>query len=933
MPDRLVIEMAYTAVYWLNSFPGGSGISDTMSPREIVLRQGVDYAKHCRVEFGSYVQVHEEHDNSMLTRTTGALALRPTGNTQGGHFFFSLTSGRVLNRNHWTTLPMPQDVITRVNSMGGRNPTQLTFLDRLRQEIEEEAEEAAPDINPIDALLAGVYNYELQEPGDAEPYGHNEDANEENYDEENYEPDADGNYEHENEPGDELAELGDAEVAGPEYEPAPGDDAELEDEHEDEDAAQLEDENEDAAPPTEQEAIDAEFDKYGPRYAGRDMRPRRKVDYAHRHPDSHLFATTGKTTGQHGNTAGDEAEEVPLAPKPNYRSARDHAGPTVDPATAPTGAGVVHDLTPDDNIHASSKNANKKENHHGTVETVPSDEDAVLGFIFTQVSMKRGLKMFGDKGREAVETELHQLHDREVMTPVEADSLSQEEKKRALQYLMFLKEKRCGKIKGRGCADGRKQRLYTAKEDASSPTVAIESILLSCVIDAKEQRHVATADIPGAFMQADMDEVVHMRLEGTMVDLLLNVAPKYAIFVTIENGKKVLYVLLTKALYGTMRAALLFWRMLSAQLIEWGFTMNPYDPCVANKTVNGTQCTVLWHVDDLKISHVERKVVENVLGLLDKVFGKEAPLTVNHGMKHDYLGMQLDYSTKGKVMVTMFDYVEGMLAELPKDMEGIASSPAANHLFEVSDTPSPLDKPTSELFHHLTAKLLFLCKRARPDLQLAVAFLTTRVKGPDADDYKKLRRVMQYLRATKDMPFTLEADDTRVIKWWVDASFAVHPDMRGHTGGVMTLGKGAAYGTCGKHKLNTRSSTEAELVSLYDVLPQVIWTRNFLEAQGYQVKDSIVHQDNKSTILLAENGRASCSKRTRHLNIRYFFVTDRIRAGDLSIAHCPTGDMLADYFTKPLQGALFRKMRNLIMNVDPAAEGRWDHRSVLDLSD
>ena len=132
---------------------------------------------------------------------------------------------------------------------------------------------------------------------------------------------------------------------------------------------------------------------------------------------------------------------------------------------------------------------------------------------------------------------------------------------------------------------------------------------------------------------------------------------------------------------------------------------------------------------------------------------------------------------------------------------------------------------------------------------------------------------------------------------------------------------------------NTRSSTKAELVGLYDVLPQIIWTHNFLLAQGYAINDSIVHQDNKSTILLAENGRASCSKRTRHLNIRYFFITDRIKAGDLSIAYCPTGDMFADYFTKPLQGALFQKMRNFIMNVDPATDRSWDHRSVLDLTD
>jgi hypothetical protein len=191
------------------------------------------------------------------------------------------------------------------------------------------------------------------------------------------------------------------------------------------------------------------------------------------------------------------------------------------------------------------------------------------------------------------------------------------------------------------------------------------------------------------------------------------------------------------------------------------------------------------------------------------------------------------------------------------------------------------------------------------------------VKGPDVDDYKKLRRVMRYLRATKDMPLTLEADHTHVLKWWVDASYAVHPGMKGHTGGLLSMGKGAVYGTSKGRKMVTRSSTEAELVSLYDVLLQILWTRNFLDAQGYGVLDSVVHQDNKSTILLAENGRMSSSKRTRHLNIRYFFVTDSFKAKELSITYCPTEEMISDYFTKPLQSTLFRKMRGLIMNVDP----------------
>jgi hypothetical protein len=162
--------------------------------------------------------------------------------------------------------------------------------------------------------------------------------------------------------------------------------------------------------------------------------------------------------------------------------------------------------------------------------------------------------------------------------------------------------------------------------------VAIESVLLTCAIDALERRDVATVDIPGAFMQADMDEVIHMKLEGQMAELLVRLDPKlYRKYVHSRNGKPILYVELKKALYGTLKAALLFWKRLSNQLAEWGFKVNPYDCCAANKMINGKQCAVVWHVDNLKISHVDPDVVSGIIELLSKEFGKEAPLTVTRG--------------------------------------------------------------------------------------------------------------------------------------------------------------------------------------------------------------------------------------------------------------------------------------------------------------
>ena len=534
----------------------------------------------------------------------------------------------------------------------------------------------------------------------------------------------------------------------------------------------------------------------------------------------------------------------------------------------------------------------------------------------TQHNLKKGLQICGEAAADAVVKEMKQLHDRKTIRPRYSKDLSLDDKRKALGYLMFIKEKRCGTIKGRGCADGRKQRLHKTKDETSSPTVRTESLLLSCVIDAKERRKVLTCDIPGAFMQVDVDEVVHVRLEGPLAELLTKVDPKqYTKYVTTERGKSVMCVQLQKALYGTLSAAMLFWKDLSGFLADEGFEPNPYDSCVMNKLINKKQCAVLWHVDDLKLSHVDDAVNESLLARLNERHGKESPLAVTRGDLHDYLGMTIDYGTDGKVIIRMDDYVENMLEELPEDMGGVAATPAGEHLFKVNDGAEKLSRENSDVFHSTTAKLLFLCKRARPDIQTPIAFLCTRVIKPDTDDYKKLRRVMGYLRGTKKLCLTLEADDLQVIKWWVDASFAVHQDMRSHTGGTMSMGKGSIYSASTRQKLNTKSSTEAELVGVDDMMPMILWTRQFLEGQGYAIKDNIVHQDNTSAMLLEKNGQQSSTKRTRHLQIRFFFVTDRIRAKQLSVECCPTGDMWADVFTKPLQGAAFIKFRKLILNL------------------
>jgi hypothetical protein len=296
---------------------------------------------------------------------------------------------------------------------------------------------------------------------------------------------------------------------------------------------------------------------------------------------------------------------------------------------------------------------------------------------------------------------------------------------------------------------------------------------------------------------------------------------------------------------------------------------------------------------------------------------------VSQGKNHKYIGMTLDYSVPGQVKITMLDYVDEILAAFDKAEpkgRGTKTSAAPDSLFKVKDKCEKLAQSKAVEFHNLVANTLYATKRARPDTCTAIALLTTRVREPDKDDWTKLVHLMRYIRGTRTMPLIPSANGIVILKWWVDASFDVHPDMRGHSGGGLSLGRGFPIVSSTKQKLNTRSSTETEIVGADGFMPAICWTRYFMKAQGYGVKYNVLFQDNKSSIFLEKNGKASISKRTKHINIRYFFITDRVKKEEISVVWCPTGDMIGDFATKPLQVALLCKFRDQIMGVAPARD-------------
>jgi hypothetical protein len=459
-------------------------------------------------------------------------------------------------------------------------------------------------------------------------------------------------------------------------------------------------------------------------------------------------------------------------------------------------------------------------------------------------------------------------------------------------------------------ADGRPQKNMYDKSETASPTLATDAMMLTVMADAHEARDVGTADVAGAYLKVAMKDFVLMKFTGASVDILCEMNPEYVKYVCIENGEKVLYVRLLKAIYGCVKSALLWYEMFSETLKEIGFVINPYDPCVANCMIEGKQCTIAWYVDDMKISHVNPCVVTDIINKLEAKFGK---MTVTRGKEHMFLGMKIRYTEQRTAIITMKQYLQEAISESGLNITKKVATPARKYLFDVDETSPPLNKEEGEAFHSVVVKLLFVSLRARMDLLLAIGFLCTRVSKSTRQDQMKLKRVLEYINATMDLEYTLEADDLEKMRTWVDASYAVHPDMKSHTGGLMSFGTGGLLCKSTKQKLNTKSSTEAELVGASDYLPNTLWVKMFLKKQGFTVSENIFKQDNKSAIKLEKNGRSSAGQRSRHINVRYFWIKDRVRQEGISIRHCPTLQMLADFFTKPLEGALFRKFKYVIL--------------------
>jgi len=405
------------------------------------------------------------------------------------------------------------------------------------------------------------------------------------------------------------------------------------------------------------------------------------------------------------------------------------------------------------------------------------------------------------------------------------------------------------------------------------------------------RRSIAKFDIKGAYLNADIDEELYLELDPNITKLALGRFPELKEFV--EYGR--LTVRLDKALYGLIQCSRLWYVNISDYLKKMGFRQNPLDECVFMKR----DMIVLLYVDDILV----------ISPSLEEIHWLEAELKAKYGdvesvcaEKFTYLGVLLSRQEDSSIHLSMPQYVE----DIVRSVDGIKeySSPADEYLFDEDPTAKALEPPKQKAFHSTVMKLMYMAKRMRGDVLLPVLWLSTRVISPTVSDENKLKRVIGYLKRTRERCKVISIDEIKRVEMFIDASFASHHDGAGHSAMVTFVRTTATILRSSKQKIGTKK-TEAELVTLSDLYFVGLWLHSFLQSFGVPLEKPIIYLDNKSTIALVQS-LLNNKPRIRHLNARRRVMYDEIMVNkNVDIAYLPTNEMTANVLSKPVCCALF----------------------------
>ena len=515
--------------------------------------------------------------------------------------------------------------------------------------------------------------------------------------------------------------------------------------------------------------------------------------------------------------------------------------------------------------------------------------------------------------REPIVSELRQFHDMKVGDPIRRP-LKNLKHSRILTVRGFGKEKLSTetgdleRLKFRLVPGGHlvDHSLYDAAEK-TSPTVTMESVMTSCNIAAYEGMKGFVMDIPGAYLNAELEHPHMVRFPRDLAAMYVELYPEYESYLQ-DDGTMLLLV--TKAFYGLPESSMRWYQVISNFLTEQGFECTAADQGLWQKTDGDEKMILCLWVDDFLGWTTSSRMKDEFNEAVIERFGNSR---MQDGKILSFLGMTISQpGRERKVRIGLDEYTKRIV-----DKSGVttdANNP--NHRYLTHKKPATgRHSVDPKNYLSLLMSAMFLGKRTRPEILAALSILGTRSTNPDNYDLLCLLQVYKYLKKTIDYKLCFSPKSI-TLHYWIDAAYGSHDDGRGHSGLMATIGltNAPVWVRSAKQKLVARSSTESELVALDEGCLHLLWFRLILEFLGYPQQPAVIAQDNKSTIVVCESGH-SRSGRIKHMSIRFFFIKSLIDSGKIRLKYVPTRDMIADILTKPLVGSMFSILRDKLLNM------------------
>jgi hypothetical protein len=521
--------------------------------------------------------------------------------------------------------------------------------------------------------------------------------------------------------------------------------------------------------------------------------------------------------------------------------------------------------------------------------------------------------------------ELRTLIAKKTIRPIKHEEITPVEmQKRLLTKLFTILKKNTYKSRAVAGGMGRPQQREEGI-DSASPTALFESARIGLRVAVEEQRDVSIIDFTAAFLNADLPPQISngtefrriLELSPDLVQLILIVEPSWKEFICEGRGKNgtagkgSIYFVIDKALYGMIESSMAWFKELSSTLRKHGFTPTETDPCVFHSYANGDRSSIVVYVDDLLVLAKDRAKTLLIREQLVETYGSITYKDYTTNDEFTYLNIDIKRISDEENKTIAFElhqstYCNKMISELglrekTSPFES-TSLPYTTDLFKVDPDSPPLNKTDAAWYLSAVGKMLYTSTKIRIALALPASFLCKRMKRPTSQDMDKLLRALYWIKENPDGGITIRGGSDMNLYVWADASDNCHFDAKGHTGVYISIGKdnGSPVFYMSKvQSLVSRSSTEAELIAVYQSIPHALWAMAALSEWGYVQEKTTLYQDNISTIISSMDGSKPYSK-TGHINRRIFNSREYVLSGVIEMPHCSTHNMLADPLTKPL---------------------------------